>query len=337
MCVRVIGLDKLDHPWGLLDHPWGLLDHPCGLLDHPWGLLDHPWGLLDHPWGLLDHPWGLLDHPWGLLDHPWGLLDHRYGLADRRCGSKDLRGRVLPRHPRHQRAFHPRRELGHPRERDPVLEDLLVRLDVSQALHQAEELAVDGKCLRNGLADHQVGHHRGRSLADGTTLGGVGHVLHDRIGIRPGQVHPQGDLVPTCGVDVLHLRLERLPQPGMVRSLVVVKDDLLVERVQVLCHPYPIRKYFLVYSNPSMSTSISAGVVYRYDDARVELCTPNRGCAGFAQWWPARTAMPRESSTWLTSCGWMPSISKDMAPPRSAADRGPSTLSRPTVDRASSA
>src|SRR5680860_1407602 len=261
MCVRVIGLDKLDHPWGLLDHPWGLLDHP-------WGLLDHPWGLLDHPWGLLDHPWGLLDHPWGLLDPPWGLLDHRYGLADRRCGSKDLRGRVLPRHPRHQRAFHPRRELGHPRERDPVLEDLLVRLDVSQALHQAEELAVDGKCLRNGLADHQVGHHRGRSLADGTTLGGVGHVLHDRIGIRPGQVHPQGDLVPTCGVDVLHLRLERLPQPGMVRSLVVVKDDLLVERVQVLCHPYPIRKYFLVYSNPSMSTSISAGVVYRYDDAR---------------------------------------------------------------------
>src|SRR3712207_8931730 len=52
----------------------------------------------------------------------------------------------------------------------------------------------------------------------------------------------------------------------------------------------------LVYSNPSISASISSGVVYRYDDARTLDCTPNLLWSGLVQWCPARTAMPRLSS-----------------------------------------
>ena len=44
-----------------------------------------------------------------------------------------------------------------------------------------------------------------------------------------GEVHPQGDLVAAGRVDVVHLGLERLAQPRVVRVLVVVQDDLLVE------------------------------------------------------------------------------------------------------------
>ena len=50
-----------------------------------------------------------------------------------------------------------------------------------------------------------------------------------------------------------------LPQARVVRVLVVVQDDLLVQRVEI--HGQSTLKYFLVYSNPSMSASISAGVV----------------------------------------------------------------------------
>ena len=43
------------------------------------------------------------------------------------------------------------------------------------------------------------------------------------------QVHPQGHLVPAGRVDVVHLGVERIPQPEVVRRPVVIENDLLVE------------------------------------------------------------------------------------------------------------
>ena len=48
-----------------------------------------------------------------------------------------------------------------------------------------------------------------------------------------GEVHAQRDLVAAGRVDVVHLGLERVAQSRVVRVLVVVQDDLLVERVEV--------------------------------------------------------------------------------------------------------
>ena len=57
------------------------------------------------------------------------------------------------------------------------------------------------------------------------------------------EVDAQGDLVAAGRVDVVHLGLERLPEPRVVRAPVVVEDDLLVEAVEV--HHFTL-KYFLV-------------------------------------------------------------------------------------------
>ena len=70
---------------------------------------------------------------------------------------------------------------------------------------------------------------------------------------------------------------------------------------------------------------------------RVELWTPKRACAGLAQWCPALIAMPRESRTCATSCGWTPASSNEIAPPRAAASSGPRTVTPGTVARPSSA
>ena len=110
-----------------------------------------------------------------------------------------------------------------------VLQDLFVRLDGALALHQGQELAVHLHRVVDGLADHQVGHHRRGGLRDGAAHGVVRHVLDDPVA----EVDPQGHLVATRGVDVVHLRLEGLTQPLVVGVLVVVQDDLLVQRVEV--------------------------------------------------------------------------------------------------------
>ena len=92
----------------------------------------------------------------------------------------------------------------------------------------------------------------------------------------------------------------------------------------------PLAKYAFTASNPSTSASISAGV-----GVEVERRPGRRGHAepgvhrpGAVV--PTRTAMPRESSTWPTSCGWMPPSSKQIAPPRSTFSVGPK-MRRPST------
>jgi hypothetical protein len=148
-----------------------------------------------------------------------------------------LGGRVLPRHPGEQRALHARGELGDTGERDAVLEDVLVGLHLSLALHELEEGLVDLHRLVDGLADHEVGQHGRRRLGDGAAHGVVGHVLHHAVG----QVDAQRHLVAAGRVDVVHLGLERVAQALVVRVLVVVQDDLLVERVEVGAHPSTLK------------------------------------------------------------------------------------------------
>ena len=46
------------------------------------------------------------------------------------------------------------------------------------------------------------------------------------------------------------------------------------------------------------------------------------GWSGIVQWWPARTAIPNRSSTWATSCGWMPGRLNGTTPPRRSGSTG---------------
>ena len=57
--------------------------------------------------------------------------------------------------------------------------------------------------------------------------------------------------------------------------------------------------------------------------ARVEAVTPRRRCSGCAQWWPTRTAMPRSSRNWPTSCACTPSTTKLASPMRGSPAAGP--------------
>ena len=57
---------------------------------------------------------------------------------------------------------------------------------------------------------------------------------------------------------MVHLGVERVAEPRAVRVLVVVEDDLLVQRVDA--HE-ATPKYRLVCASPSISASISWGVV----------------------------------------------------------------------------
>ena len=172
--------------------------------------------------------------------------------------SSGLGGGVLPGHPRQQRALHAGGELGDAGERDAVLEALLVGLHLALALHQGEELLVDLHRLVDRLADHQVGEHRRRGLRDRAAERVVRHVLDHALG----QVHAQRHLVAAGRVDVVHLGLEGVAQALVVGVLVVVQDDLLVQRVELGGHlSQPNLKYERVYSRPSTNASISAGVV----------------------------------------------------------------------------
>jgi hypothetical protein len=121
---------------------------------------------------------------------------------------------------------------------------------------------VDAHRLVDGLPDHEVGQHRGRRLRDRAAERVVRHVLDLLAAGTVRQVHPKGHLVTARRVDVMDLRLEGLAQPSVVGVLVVVEDDLLVQGIQFRGHDAQLNlKYWRVYSRPSTSASISAGVV----------------------------------------------------------------------------
>ncbi len=107
-----------------------------------------------------------------------------------------------------------------------------------------------------GVGDTAPGHelveHAGRRLADRASLPLVGQVGH---GVA-GDPDPDRDLVAAGGVDVVGLGVERLTQPAPDGVLVVVQDDLLVQRLGG--HP----KNLFTCSTPSTNSSISAVVVY---------------------------------------------------------------------------
>jgi hypothetical protein len=161
--------------------------------------------------------------------------------------------RVLPRHPAEQRALDPGRVLRDAGERDRVLEHLLVRLDRALGLHQPEELLLHRDGLLDRLADHEVGEHGRGRLADRA----AGAVVRDVLDHPVGHLDPQRDLVPAGRVHVVDLGVVRLPQAAPVRVLVVVQDDLLVQRVEF--HP----KTFRTSSRPRTRASTSSRVVYR--------------------------------------------------------------------------
>src|SRR3954447_20764853 len=91
-------------------------------------------------------------------------------------GGGRLRGRVLPCHPRQQRALHPSRVASDPGERDGVVEDVLVGLALATRLHQLQELLVHGEGIAERLADDEVGHHTRGCLADRAALAVVGDI-----------------------------------------------------------------------------------------------------------------------------------------------------------------
>ena len=82
-----------------------------------------------------------------------------------------------------------------------------------------------------------------------------------------------------------------------------------------------------MYISPSTSASISAGrrVEVRRHPRRALHAEPRVGRLRAVVTGAYGDA--RESSTWATSCGCTPSISKEIAPPRAAASSGPSTVS----------
>ena len=166
-----------------------------------------------------------------------------------------LRRRVLPRHPAQQRALDPGRVLRDAGERDRVLQHLLVRLD----LPRPSTASAPGT-PRAPPAPRPTGLPTTRSVsteADAWLIEQPGPRTTRPARPPSGHPHPQRDLVAAGRVDVVHLGVERLPQPAAVRVLVVVQDDLLVHRLQL--HP----KTLFTCSSPSTRASTSAGVVYR--------------------------------------------------------------------------
>src|SRR3712207_1277932 len=136
---------------------------------------------------------------------------------------------VLEGGPAEQGALDPGGELRDAGEGDTVLEAVLVRLQGALALHQGEELLVQVEAVVDGLADDQVAHHGGGGLRDGAADTLVGDVP-DGAAV---EVHAEGHLVAAGGVDVVHLRLVRVPETAVVLGAVVVQDDLLVQLVDL--------------------------------------------------------------------------------------------------------
>ena len=140
-----------------------------------------------------------------------------------------LEGGVAQRGPAEQRALDAGGELGDPRERDGVLEDLLVGLDAALALHHLQEPVVQVQRPAGRATDQQIGHHRRRRLRDRTALRVVGDVA-DRGAV---EVDAQGELVPARRVDVMDLHLVGLTQPRVMLLTIVNQDDRLVHLVDV--------------------------------------------------------------------------------------------------------
>jgi hypothetical protein len=164
----------------------------------------------------------------GLLDvGDGGRRGLRHDEVPLRCECLDCG--VLEGHPGQQGALDPGRVLGHPGERDPVLQDLLVRLDLAARADHLGEGVHCGHRLVDRLAGHQLVQHAGRSLADRAAHALVRHV--DDLAV--GDVHPQVDLVAAGRVDVADLRFVGLAQTPSPRLLVMVQDDVLVELFQV--------------------------------------------------------------------------------------------------------
>src|SRR4029077_14437789 len=235
-----------------------------------------------------------------------------------------LRGRVLPGHPAEKGALDPGRVLRYPGERDRVPEHVLVGLGLAPRLHEGDELAAGGQGVADRLADDQVAQDRHAGLADRAAQRVPGEVGHDRFGTGVLQRDPQGHLVTAGRVHVPGLGVVGVTQALVMRVPVVIEDDLLVQRLQLhLPSPHATWKNRCAWRIPSASASTSSRVVYRWNEALVLAWTPSARCSGQAQWCPARTATPCSSSTWLTSCGWTPSTSKEIAAPRPAGVSGP--------------
>ncbi len=157
--------------------------------------------------------------------------------------------------PAQQRALHPGGELRHPREGDRVAQRLLVRLGTVAGRQHLAHLVIACHRLAHFPSRHQVGHHRRPRGADRAAHRLVRDVRDDRCVVGTLDARPQPDLVPARGVDVVHLDVERRPQPGAVRRAGVVEDQLLVQRVHA--HAKNLR----TWSRPSTSASTSPVVV----------------------------------------------------------------------------
>ena len=211
----------------------------------------------------------------------------------------------------------------------PLVEDLLVALVLAAGGDHRLEGVDDLQRLLDPSAHQEVGHHRGRRLADRAPLCVVGHILHG--GQILGQAQPQRQRVTARRVDVVHLGAEGLPQPAVVRVAVVVEDDLLVHLLEFHFRPPPsTSKNSWARRRDRANVSTSSSVLYSANDARTVDWTPRRRCSGHAQWCPTRTATPSSSSTWLTSWAWMPSTTKETAPPRETMSVGP-TIRTPGI------
>src|SRR5699024_3312624 len=111
----------------------------------------------------------------------------------------------------------------------------------------------------DALSGDLLGQDRGARHGDRAPHRLVGDV-GDR-GVPPGavEVHPEGDLVATGRVDVVHLGLVPLAQAGADLALGVVEDELLVEVHQAAPRSTP--KIPGTVSSAATSASISAGVL----------------------------------------------------------------------------
>ena len=77
-------------------------------------------------------------------------------------------------------------------------------------------------------------HHVNPTCGDEVTL--RVHLSGTGTDAIAGEVHAQGHLVTAGRVHVVHLGLVGLAEPCVVRVLVVVQDDLLVQGVQLSTH-----------------------------------------------------------------------------------------------------
>ena len=88
--------------------------------------------------------------------------------------------------------------------------------------------------VADGLADHQVGEHRRRRLADRAALR---RRRRRRRPCSPSSASATRSVTssPQVGLTWYDLGAERLPQPAVVRVLVVIQDHFLVHLLQLHC------------------------------------------------------------------------------------------------------